>query len=299
MPFTVITVKNVPKSLRGDLTKWMQEIATGVYVGNFNTKVREQLWNRVLDSIDGGEATISYSYRNEIGYSFNTVNAQRKVVELDGIPLVLLANSGDSKLDLKHGHSDAAKRRKSKKFSGNAGNKGGEIAGESKKDNYIILHILLEPDSQKISEISCFKKTELGEERFYVRLSYAYDEYVIDEIICRNDSVDKTVEFSVAIKEMIEFMRGFSIVSYGLNEEFEILHKELKRYGYDIYQSKLYDLKNLVKKDNIFIKSYDLEVVLKEYDVDNVDVEDLVSLTDGIHMLSKKVNKFLRLVNVK
>ena len=28
--------------------------------------------------------TISYQYRNEIGYSFNTVNAQRKVVELDG-----------------------------------------------------------------------------------------------------------------------------------------------------------------------------------------------------------------------
>ena len=64
MPFTVITVKNVPKSLRGDLTKWMQEIATGVYVGNCNSKDREQLCSRVLDSIDGGEATISYSYRN-------------------------------------------------------------------------------------------------------------------------------------------------------------------------------------------------------------------------------------------
>ena len=36
MPFTVITLTNVPNSLRGDLTRWMQEIATGVYVGNFN-----------------------------------------------------------------------------------------------------------------------------------------------------------------------------------------------------------------------------------------------------------------------
>ena len=33
MPLTVITVKNAPQALRGDLTKWMQEIATGVYVG--------------------------------------------------------------------------------------------------------------------------------------------------------------------------------------------------------------------------------------------------------------------------
>lgn len=34
-------LKKVPVSLRGDLTKWMQEIATGVYIGNFNSKVRE------------------------------------------------------------------------------------------------------------------------------------------------------------------------------------------------------------------------------------------------------------------
>lgn len=40
MPLTVITLKNSPPSLRGDLTKWMQEISIGVYVGNFNTKIR-------------------------------------------------------------------------------------------------------------------------------------------------------------------------------------------------------------------------------------------------------------------
>ena len=36
MPFTVITLKKVPPYMRGDLTKWMQEIDTGVYIGNFN-----------------------------------------------------------------------------------------------------------------------------------------------------------------------------------------------------------------------------------------------------------------------
>lgn len=61
MPFTVITLKKVPPSLRGDLTKWMQEIATGVYVGNFNSKVRENLWKRVIDNVKEGEATICYS----------------------------------------------------------------------------------------------------------------------------------------------------------------------------------------------------------------------------------------------
>lgn len=36
MPMTVITLSKVSNSLKGDLSKWMQEIATGVYIGNFN-----------------------------------------------------------------------------------------------------------------------------------------------------------------------------------------------------------------------------------------------------------------------
>jgi len=52
MVMTVVTLSKVPYSLRGDLSKWMQEIATGVYVGNFNTRIREELWKRIKQ---GGE----------------------------------------------------------------------------------------------------------------------------------------------------------------------------------------------------------------------------------------------------
>lgn len=37
----VITLTKVPYSLRGDLTKWCQEIQTGVYVGNVNARIRD------------------------------------------------------------------------------------------------------------------------------------------------------------------------------------------------------------------------------------------------------------------
>ena len=40
----VITLSKTPASLRGDLTKWCQEIQTGVYVGSVNAKVRDLLW---------------------------------------------------------------------------------------------------------------------------------------------------------------------------------------------------------------------------------------------------------------
>lgn len=55
----VVTLKSVPpSSLRGDLTKWMQEIATGVYIGNFNSKIREKLWNRIQANVGEGEARL-------------------------------------------------------------------------------------------------------------------------------------------------------------------------------------------------------------------------------------------------
>ena len=63
MLLTVITVKNAPQLLKGDLTKWMQEIATGVYVGNFNTKVREELWRRVKENVRNRELTRSEERR--------------------------------------------------------------------------------------------------------------------------------------------------------------------------------------------------------------------------------------------
>ena len=90
MPFTVITLKKVPNSLRGDLTRWMQEISTGVYVGNFNSRIRDYLWKRVTDLVGNGEASICFSCRNEVGYSFYTCNTERQVVDYDGIPLVLI-----------------------------------------------------------------------------------------------------------------------------------------------------------------------------------------------------------------
>ena len=115
MPFTVITLSKVPSSLRGDLTKWLQEVASGVYVGNLNTKVREKLWDRVKDNLKDGEATISYYYRNEIGYKFETINGDREVLDSEGLPLVLIKKEIKEKdKSLKEGFSKAAQFKKIK-----------------------------------------------------------------------------------------------------------------------------------------------------------------------------------------
>ena len=64
----VLSVANCPAGLRGDLSKWLCEINTGVYVGRINARVREELWERVCKNIKNGQATMVYSVNNEQGY---------------------------------------------------------------------------------------------------------------------------------------------------------------------------------------------------------------------------------------
>lgn len=84
----VITLSKVPMSLRGDLTKWCQEVQTGVYVGNFSARIRDLLWERITKSIGNGEATLIYSTNNELGYTFRTTRKDKQVINFDGLPFI-------------------------------------------------------------------------------------------------------------------------------------------------------------------------------------------------------------------
>lgn len=103
----VITLTKVPKSLKGDLTKWYQEIQTGVYVGNVSARVRDALWDRIMENIGRGEATMVYNAQNKLGYQFRTTRKDRQVVDFDGIPLMMSLKEATG--GVKHGFSDAAK----------------------------------------------------------------------------------------------------------------------------------------------------------------------------------------------
>lgn len=60
-----ICVTNCPPKLRGDLTKWLMEIDTGVFVGNLNARVRDAVWDRICSTIGNGRACMTFSTNNE------------------------------------------------------------------------------------------------------------------------------------------------------------------------------------------------------------------------------------------
>lgn len=298
MPLTVITLKKVPQSLRGDLTKWMQEIATGVYIGNFNTKVREELWNRVLDSVDEGEATISYSYRNEIGYKFDTINTNRIVINLDGIPLVRIENRqkiNEEKNVLKSGFSNASKFRKMKKF----------LKNEKSNANYVVIDIEtdgLDKRSCSIIELGAvkFENSKFKEFNILIKSSKKLPKEIttltgITEELLRNEGV--LVE--KGLSEFLKFVGKSIIVGYNIDFDISFINEELKKLGKDKLNNKRYDLMKYVKNENLFLDNYKLQTVLKEYGIDEKIPHRATLDAKIIYKLSTKVNEFQKVINKK
>lgn len=289
MPLTVITLKNSPASLRGDLTKWMQEISTGVYVGNFNRKIREKLWERVVSNIGVGEATISYEYRNEIGYKFETHNSNKIPIDFEGIPLVLNPlKTQKEEVVQKYGFSKIAKVRKTKKFSN---------INRAKKQ-YVVLDLEtsgLDPIKDSIIEIGAVKVSSKIEE--YSCL-IKYDGMLSEDIKKLTNITDNDLKSGKdekeALKELLEFIGQEIIIGYNINFDIKFLNETLKRHGQFHIKNKIYDVMKFVKQEKMFLKNYKLETVLKEFSIESKVSHRALEDAKVINKLIYKLNKLIK-----
>lgn len=296
MPMTVITIKNSPPSLRGDLTKWTQEIATGVYVGNFNTKIREQLWKRIKENVKKGEATISFSHKNEIGYSFDTYNTNLSVVDFDGIPLVRFNNKSHNEFDnlQELGFSNASKYRKANIYSSKKLNN----SDIEKFTPYIVLDIEtdgLDENINKILEIACLKVERNKISKFHKIIQYQgkLPEEIVKLTGITNKLLDeKGQPLKNALTELIKFISDYPIIGYGINFDYRFLNKFLREYKMEEIKNKKYDIMRYVKQEKVFLKNYKLDTVLKEYNILKNVPHRALEDTKLIYELSTKVKKF-------
>lgn len=296
MPLTIITLKSVPNSLRGDLTKWMQEIATGVYIGNFNSKVRENLWKRVKESIKEGEATLSYASRNEIGYYFETINTNREVIELDGIPVVMIP-AKEKIYDNKLGFSNAAKYRKAVKYGSAPSNKSSKKS-LTKNISYVVIDIEtdgLDEEKNSIIELGAYKIT--GEEKLEFNCFIEYEGKLPDTIKELTGITEELVNKEGiaridALKSFTEFIGNYDLVGFSIDFDIRFINNELKKSGLPLLKNNRYDLMKYVKKEKMFLSNYKLQTVLKEYGIDEKVPHRALADAKLIYTLSTKVNKF-------
>lgn len=79
---TVLILERVPTSLRGEITRWMLEPRTGVFVGTLSAMVRDRLWNKVCDSCREGGGVMIHGAANEQGFAIRTVGSTSRRVEI-------------------------------------------------------------------------------------------------------------------------------------------------------------------------------------------------------------------------
>lgn len=89
MSLTVIALERVPAGVRGDLTRWMLQPATGIFVGDISAAVQSRLWERVCTYKRAGACVMVTAARNEQGFELRQ-HGERAVelIDLDGFALV-------------------------------------------------------------------------------------------------------------------------------------------------------------------------------------------------------------------
>ncbi|MGI6441086.1 MAG: type I-E CRISPR-associated endoribonuclease Cas2e [Peptoniphilaceae bacterium] len=293
MPLTVITVRNVPPSLRGDLTKWMQEIATGVYVGNFNRKVREELWERVKTSAGTGEATLSYADRNEIGYRFESYGTPRRSVDYDGIPLVqLLQETQSDSPQVQTGKSNARKLHEARKFT-----------AKKKTANPILPYIVLDietdgldPQKHRIIELGAIRVEGNAQTEFHALIQY--EEKLPEEITkltgITNELLQKEgIPIEKAMQEWMEFAGDTILIGYGIDFDCRFLNAQLRKLKQEPIRQKTLDVMRWVKKEKMLLPNYRLATVLPAYGIQAEVPHRALQDARLICELAGKVNQFL------
>ena len=88
---TVIILERAAPGQRGALTKWMTEVAAGVFVGRLRKRVRERLWESIAEQAadDGASALMVWRTNTPQGFEIRSENPQGRYAEdVDGVWLV-------------------------------------------------------------------------------------------------------------------------------------------------------------------------------------------------------------------
>lgn len=244
----VITMTNCPPKLRGDLSKWLYEINTGVYVGRVNAKVREALWSRVCENISEGQATLVYTASNEQHMEFRTHNSEWNIKDYDGLKLIkrpALANRNNSSPDeLSKGFSKAARYQKARRINKNRNNEQYvfldiETTGlEFGKDEIIEIGVLYEDSSGSIVKNGALIKTENPIPEGIVELTGITD-----------DMLEKDgILLSYALEDLNKIIEGKSVVCYNSNFDISFLREAYQSVGKDFKVGRVIDVLKIAKR---------------------------------------------------
>ncbi len=86
---TVLIVETGTEGLRGLLSRWLIQPRTGVFVGRLSARVREKLWEMIIQSGKAKGALMIYAAQNEQRFAIRSWgDTGREPIDFDGLALI-------------------------------------------------------------------------------------------------------------------------------------------------------------------------------------------------------------------
>jgi CRISPR-associated protein Cas2 len=266
----VITLTDCPPALRGDLTRWLQEINTGVYVGRVSARVREELWRRVRENTKSGRATMVFSTNNEQGMDFRVHNTSWEAIDFDGLKLMLRPSQARMQTlsRLRMGFSNAAKMRQARRVSGRMR----EI--ELLPDTYVVLDVEttgLSASEHEIIEIGALKVRE-GQvaEEFHtlVKIKGNIPPF-IESLTGISNSImqGQGRELAEVIREFLAFAGDLPVMSHNVDFDCNFLRRACEQCQLPLFSNQCVNTLSLAKKLLKDVKNYKLATLLEYFGI--------------------------------
>lgn len=255
----VITLSNCPPKLRGDLTKWLIEIDTNVFVGNLNARIRDEVWNRICENIKNGRASMAFAANCEQKLDFRIHNTEWEPVDFDGVKLVRRNIKSD----------EDKKYKETSKVVTNHINRLSQIKQKSSDnyERYVVVDIETTglTDEDKIIEIGAVLVVH-GQVSSKFSALIQCDSQIPDEIskltgITSDDLVKNGISQKKALKQFLEFCGDDILVGYNIDFDMRFLQISCKNNGFSIIKNKTVDTMKLAKKKIRNSPRYSLSVV--------------------------------------
>lgn len=85
----VMLLERVPVALRGELSRWLTPVASGVHIGRVSALVRDELWALAIAKAEAGKVIQIWSCGGEPGYDLRVHGLENSsLVSLEGLPLI-------------------------------------------------------------------------------------------------------------------------------------------------------------------------------------------------------------------
>ena len=281
-----------PPQLRGDLSKWLCEINTGVYVGQVSQRVREALWIRVCENLKNGRATMVYSTNGEQKMDFRVHNTAWEPVDYDGLKLMRrpLPQAVQPSEMIKPGFSHAAKRQMAQRAHAKAG---------TVPDSFVVVDLEttgLDPAKDGIIELAAIR-IEAGKEtqRFAA-------------LVQRNRKLPKTVVELTGITDQLlkeqgepleQALQGFlafvgkdRLVGYNIAFDMGFLRSACTGFRKPVLTNRCTDLLNLARRRIYGVPNYQLPTLAKHLELPCKEVRRAQNDCELLLQLYWKLNEF-------